>query len=330
MTAAHESTPYQGEPDSFDLLIGELLEGTRDPYLEQIHTTAREYEEFLHAQGSPLILRKRLVDLLDEEWRYTNRYISITGTAWIKDMKTGDMVERQCNGEEVRSHGFIFFTDETSAKPTSRIAHAISFDEDDARVPGAICLDDLLHLELPEASPELRAKRFAYGSPEQAEDIRDLIDGAQRADQELTALSNFYMDLNLSTDTDREKSLDCAAFIRDKVSLEPIANYRMAILGEVLIHAGKDDVVPHELTKMRTRHVKINEIVFRPADIRLTDEQMVGWHLCVPFINVTDFRPDGRDLNMLLPLTSIAWMHSIRYGGLPDPAAKKITTEKRD
>lgn len=323
MTAAHETAPYDGEPDNFDLLIGELLEGTGDPYLEKMHRTAREYEDFIRSNGDSRIVRKRLVDLLDEEWRYMNRDIAITGKAWMKDPESGEMVEQICNGEMVRSHGFIFFTDETEPHPRPRIAHAIAFEAGEARLAGAICLDDVLQLELPEPSPELRAKRFVYQAPESAQDITELIDSASRADQELVALSSFYMDLNLSLEVDREKTLDCAAFLRESAFIEPAANYIMAILGEVLIQSGKTDVIPHELTRARQRTVKINDIVFRPADIRLTDEQMVGWHFCVPFIDITEFRSDGRDMNMLLPLASINWMHSIRYPGIPSTATKR-------
>lgn len=326
MNAKIETTPYGGDPDEFDLVISDVYEQRIDPYLANVHKIGEECltplrTEYDEDSPSFTFAKAQYEEYVNSQWNYSGRPLLVTGNVWKSlpaEENTDRMVRELCIDTQAISRGFMFYTDKSIPKGNPeriKVAHCLEIPTGDGdTMPAALCLDDIMHIELPEASKELREQRFQYYFPEQAKAIDALVD-VPREDQAFVNLSNFYMDINFKLGRDVDFARDCAQYLRSKVTIEPQANYRMTLLGEVIIIDKNGNGHPATLEKRGTYTTKINDIAFRPADTTLM--KFEGWQFCVPYIDMTIFNPDGRDISALLPLTSIIWMHSLRYNGMP-------------
>lgn len=330
MTVLHESTPYEGDPDDFDLLVGELLEHMEDPYLTDVHRTARQLEKIIAEPGGDNPYNRRMmVNVLDEKWRYMRQMVEVTGKAWVARPDEPGLVPHMCIGETVKSYGFIFFSDDPDkdGDQLPKIGHCIEITdtENDAKYPAVVTLDDLDQLELPAPSPEARERRFAYYNEEQANWIDEMAFTSERDDQVIPSFREFYYDVNLYAKDDNERIRedsddiehlhDAMEYMRRRAEIEPKANYKISVFGDVLVVDGEGNGIPTHLNKPYTKTMKINDIVLRPADITIA--KLEGLQRCVPFIDATAFRDNGTDVDLLIPCTSILWMHSLRYDGPP-------------
>ena len=330
MTMPHETMPYDGDPDDFDLLVGELIDHMEDPYLVNIHHEARGCEELLAKPGNdnPYV-RQQMVNMLDEKWRYMDQPVEITGNAWLSRPGASAMERHMCIGEKAKSRGFVFFTDSTSGTSDGlpKVGHYVELTDADGKttVSAVVTLDDLDQMELPTPSPEARERRFAYYNEEQANWIDEMAFTSERDDQIIPSFREFYYDVNLYEKDDHERAReepediehlrDAMEYMRRRAEIEPKANYKISIFGDVIVVDGEGSGIPTHLNKPYTKTMKINDIVLRPADITIS--KLDGLQRCVPFIDVTAFRDNGTDVDILVPCTSILWMHSLRYDGTP-------------
>lgn len=321
MVKAYESAPYEGDPDEFDLIVGELLDHMEDPYLIDIHREAQRSQQLLAddpESDNPLV-RQQLVTLLDEKWRYMGQPIEVTGKAWVKLPEESEMTPHMCIGEKAISRGFIFFTDSTPSSTDThpKIGHCIEIPTSDgeSKMPAVITLDDLAKLDLPIPSPEARERRFAYYYPNQAEWIDELAFTSTRDDQIMISLKEFYFDGNLDEERDLEDLRDATEYMRRRTEIEPLANYKVSVMGDVILVDSDESGIPTSLNKPYTRTMAVKNIYLRPADV--STEKATGLQRCVPYIEAVAFERDGRNRELLIPCTSLLWMHSLRYDSAP-------------
>lgn len=318
MTARNETTPYGGEPDEFDLIAGGLLEAN-DPYVETMHADARLCEEIARMDGNsdPLVLG-RLIAELDSKWRYKGKNIVVTGDFWIREETGRPLVKHRQIGITVISQGFHFISIATSeAEKVPTVGHYVELDRPDGqgRATGFIALDDIDEFILSEPSTEAREARFAYYYPDEAAWLDEINFTARRGDQVVADLAEFFIDIDPSTDHGYEKLKDTEQYMRHCAELEPLANYQITVVGDVIFTGDNGYGGPGNLKETFTLPVHINDIFLRPADMKA--ETIEGEQRYIPYIDVIAFLSNGADQRMLIPCSSIATMHSQRYDSAP-------------
>ena len=324
MTDKHEATPYTDKPDEVDALFkkltGELLNYTEDPTLISIHEEARFCEAKLRAPGmDDEDTRKQLVSQLDKKWKYMGYPISFTGKAWTVEGSEGKIVQSEFNGEDAISNGFLFFDvlsdDLHTTIPTVGHCFLLERAESKERIPAFVALGDLIQLDLPFPSPEARERRFAYYHKDLATWVDQLAFTSSRPDQILSSLREFELTVDLTKAEDLEELRDAEEYIRRRAEIEPQANYRVSVLGGVIFVDGSGTGIPRLVKNKYTKPMYIKDIILRPADLSL--ESIDGPQRYAPFIDVVAFHDDGGNVELLVPCSSIALIHSMRYNGAP-------------
>lgn len=321
MKTTPESTP-SGSPSEFDSIVGVL----KDPYLENMHEIATRIASLVTKETSPRG-RAQVEDYLDSLWRYHGHKITITG--WAREILPNyTTVLRYCEDEPVVSHGFQFYS--TLEDPTPQISHLISFADTlnvvsgSSKNAGLLCLEDVIHMKLPELSTEARAVMFAHYHPDEAYSIRKLADASLRDDQILHNIGNFDMEVDFDTELGKDTALDCAAYLKTVAAIESDANYEVRLSGEMLVLDAVGEATPIELQSKKARTVKITDIFMRPADTTVTRFEGKQW--CVPYVELIEFRSGG-DLRLLLPVGSLDYIRSLRYKTDPQPTEPKNSKE---
>lgn len=315
MTATHETNPYRGEPDAFDLIAGELQEQLTDPYTETIHHQAHLCEEALHEldpSGNAPALRAEYITYLDTMWRYHTNPLIVTGKIWLKNPTTDEIYSEMLIGETVFSHGFSFAVNGavTGTSGHAKAAHCVEVARDGQSRMGLILIDDLFELTLPYPSPEMRERRFAYYHPDKAGEIDEHSFTVPRADQIFRSYGELIVDVDTTDPSGQEDRADAEQYLRSKVSLEPMANYEVCILGDVLVQQGFA-LVPHAVTKLHTRTLRIQDIRLCPADVY--DQHPNGQAAYTPYVYAVAFNPDDTDTGLFIPCRSITAIRSLRY-----------------
>lgn len=309
----------QAEDDQlFAELTGELQMQLTDPYLAEMHRLAMAHEEIVSTvvDGDINEIKKNHVQQLDRQWRYMGQPVKLTGKAWQANAGVFEPEPRMYVGEEGISRGFLFFMDTTeeSTDHFPHISHLIEVDSgagDGTRVHVVAPVADIVHLELPFPSPELRERRFAYHFPDDATLIDELNFTARRDDQVIRGFSEYYFDVNLDDPEQLEHARDAAQYLKSRAEIEPFANYHVSILGDVITVKDDNSGLPTRLAYPYSRTMKITDIKLRPADI--SQQTLEGIHRCVPFVEAIAFEPDGTERELIIPCSSIQWMSSTRY-----------------
>lgn len=311
MSWTHETSPYSGQPDEFDLLVGELHEQLTDPFVADIHLKARLAEADLR-RDSTHSNRARLIDYLDKEWGdYINRYVEIIGTAYVRLPGKPEVEARTLTGQPVKSLGFTFCTvDSPQGEAVPTVAHQIGIEDGDTRMQGFVMLDDLDILRLPYPSPEQRIRQFAYHQPYLAEYIDELAYTSGRPDQIIKSLGEFTIQLDPANSQDVQTALDAQEYLRRAAALEPYANYEIAVKGPLTIVTEDGELVPTESKLSRPCIMALQSIDLCPPDITRPDSG--GVQECVPVVTAVVFSERG-DRQIVLPCSSIASIRSLRY-----------------
>lgn len=312
----YDTAPYDGQPDSFDLIAGELLEQMVDPYLDDTHRAARRCEEVireLDPDGESPYLRKQYTEYLDSLWRFNGDEITISGKGWFKNSATGAMFSKMLIGASVTSRGFIFSVNEavTGKDGLAKVAHCVETTLDDQQVFGAICLDDVVSLQLPYPSPEMRARRFAYYHAHKAAELSEYDQTATRADQIVRDLGEFTIDYDPQKSSYREDIRDAEQALRDITRLETLANYEVSLLGDVLLRV-KGELVPYTFEDKGTRIMSLRDVALLPADVYAQKPTGLARH--APFVEAVSFNANETDAELLIACRSIAKIRSLRYG----------------
>lgn len=320
MTASHETTPYGGDPDEFDLIAGELLEYMEDPYITRIHEEARLYQDMLQdpADDNEFIRREILYDL-NSKWHYGGQDIEIVGMASLKETEDAEVTRRMHNGEKLESIGFTFYDAPTDVEGVTKpqIGHYFMTDTSDglAKTYAFFALDDIKQFILPVPSLEGRERRFLDYHEEKAQWIDDQVENAPRDDQILSSFRGFHIDVDMGKKEDVETLRDATVYMRNRANIEPIANYRLSMLGDVIFIDERGNGIPRRIKQTYTKPVHIRRLMLRPAEVSATNVN--GKRSYVPFIDVVAFRETGDDIEMLVPCSSISMIHSMRYNGAP-------------
>lgn len=321
MVNKHESASFGEGPDQFDLIVDTLRDHMEDPYLIDIHRDARYAQQLLadNPESDNPFVRQQIVTSLDRSWRYMNQPIEVTGQTWVKLPDEPEMTSHMCIGEKAISRGFIFFSDntESSTDRNPKIGHCIEIPTVDGQssMPAVITLDDLVQLQLPTPSFEARERRFAYYHPDYANWIDELAFTSVRDDQMMIDFRQFYFDGNLSNEQDLEDVRDATTYLRRRAEIDPLANYKVSLLGDVILIDDGGNGIPIHLNKSYVRTMHVEDIYLRPASI--TTMEAKGPQRCIPYIQTVAFEPDGRNRALLIPCTSLLWMHSLRYESAP-------------
>lgn len=322
MTKPYEQQPYQGEPDDFDMVVGELLPQIEDPYITELHKSVHSFQEAWEdtldidpADPHLESVRSDLQDILDKKWRYMGNRIEITGLAQqIDDWSERQFTPRMCIGESVRSEGFLIIAGDP------RFYHYFAFIDDQGRKSkkGMIAVDDIQQLTLPEPSSEARIKRFSYYHEESANFLDEIYFEAKRADQVMADLHHFNFYATADNQRTKDDLLDAMEYIRTIAEIDSIANYKLTMIGEFIVINKDGNGVPSNMKMPHAGTVRVNDIVLRPADIRAQGEQHEQPQNWVPFIDVTMLKENGQNVDLMVPCTSIQSMYSLRYNSLPN------------
>lgn len=319
MDANHDTTPHSGGPDDFDLIINNLEYSTEDPYLTEIHQEARRCNELLlDSSATGLDEQIKYTDYLDKKWRYMGQSIVITGNALLRLPGNTNMTPYMCIEQKAISNGFDFYLneDEKTSEPTAGVGHSFYIETAEGRrLKAFIPLDTLVRLDLPQPSPEARARRFAYRYADDARRIDELTKAAIREDQILVGFKGFHMDVDVSDNNESETIADGSEYIRQRAAIEPRASYRVRINGEVIVVEENGDGTAKLVDEPIALTLGINDVILRIADVAATVAE--GRQRFVPYIDATAFLDSGKNADLLIPCTSIASIYSTRYGSEP-------------
>lgn len=318
----NESQPDQEGPDEFDLLVGELRDQIEDPYITELHTAARNMQSVwaktmnINPDDADYVaVRDDMQNTLDSKWRYMKRRIEITGLSQeIIDWNEGRFEPHMCIGEKVLSNGFLI----TPGDP--RFYHHFWFldEHNKPSAQGMIAIDDIQQMTLPEPSREARIKRFSYYYEDSAKFLDEIYFEAKREDQVIADLAHFSF-YHAARDEDAKDALrDAIEYIRTIAEVDPIANYRMTMIGDFIAVNDNGDGVPSKLKAPHTATIKINSMVMRPADLTAKRSEMGNPQNWIPYVEATVLKTNGKNSDIVVPCTSIQSIYSTRYDGLPN------------
>ena len=319
MKQPHESQPNFDESERFNQLMRQL----EDPYVTRIHNKAREMQivwldalKLEDAEQFQESIRKELQHELDNEWLYTGKMIEMTGMAqkFLKDEEgRGYIQHEKIIGEQVCSNGFHI------APGDPRLYHHVFFlDANGARThSGIIAVDDIEELTLPAPSPEARIQEFAYCHPGEVSQLDDIAFKARRDDQVIADLADFNFDFTPGDMDGMQIINDLETYVRAIAQIDPIANYKVTMFGELIIIDADGSGQPSRLAQAHTATVRINTMTMRPADTHVDYAQMVENNHWIPFVDMTILKPNGDNVRALVPCMSIHSMYNLRYNGYP-------------
>lgn len=320
MTKGHETTPHKGDPDDSDTLLDRLAKNTSEPQLTAAHDRARYFQTLLRQPNADdPNTRSLFAHQLDAEWPYANTPIRFTGVAWTGEGEGGKGIPSTYIDEEVISRGFGFYDliDEDSGVSRPTVGHYVAMERasQKSRIPAFIALDDIDEFILPAPSPEARAQRFAYYHEDQAKWIDELVAASSRNDQIISSLRAFSMDVDPTKESEFDHLMDAEEYIRRRAKIEPHANYYISVLGDLIFIDHRGTTIPRRLKKILTLPMSVKDITLRPANAGSLANGTS--RRCAPFIDVIAFYDHGDDAHLLIPCTSIALIHSVRYNGAP-------------
>lgn len=326
MSVNHETSPHQGKPngrDPFDAMTEELSFTMEDPYVTEKHKEARRYEALLQEPGvDSRVTREQFAHQLDTEWDYIGKPVEISGKIWRRESKDGPLRPYMYVGQKLISLGFSFLDAATEGEDSSvpKVCHVLQEipkeGSDLVEPPSALLLlDDLVEFNLPEPSPDARERRFAYYHQDIVENIDEIIKNPIRYDQIISKLRAFQYDADLSCEDGVEELHDAEEYLRRQAELEPLASYRISMLGTII---AIDDIGNHVVQRLKMDHIitaHINDVILMPTEVNLASDKKK--RSCEPYIDVTAFLENGLDTNILVPCSSITLIHSVRYNGAP-------------
>ena len=323
MKQPHESQPNFDEFEQFNELIKDLEPQIQDPYITRLHAEAHElqavWEEALdldRADPRQEMIRKSLEDDLDGKWRYMGKMIEVTGMMQ-KLVKKEDgrqgLVSEFCVGERVKSNGF-----HVSPGDPRFYHHVFFLDEQGVKTGwGIIAVDDIQQLTLPEPSAEARVQEFAYYFPDEAEMLDDIAFEARRSDQVIADLADFNFYYEPGDEQGMRTITNLNEYLAGIASIDEVANYRMTMIGEFIAINDKNEGMPSRFAQPHTATVRVNSVVMRPDDIAAQPSDFTQSHNWVPYVDVTILKPNGDNVDALVPCVSIYSLHNLRFSGPP-------------
>lgn len=321
MEEPHKTQPHDDDRDNFDRIVGRLPETFIDPYLTKMHDEARLCEEIIIQQesGNPELTTDSR-EMLNAMWRYMDQEVEVSGQIWVLNKGEKRLAPRTSIGEAAISKGFIFHKtrDEDTGEIITKVAHSLSVQSSEGPflIFALIHLDDIIEFKLPTPSPEAREQHFAYYHKDKAEQIDGIAFRSVRDDQVISDLRDFHFDVDFDNPFGVDSALNAAEYMRRRAEIEKFANYRIKALGEViLLDRGDMGGTPAELEEVADYSMHINDIVLQTDDTRCP--AATGCQRLVPYIDVFAFQPDGNDIHMLIPSTSIVSMYCERYKSAP-------------
>lgn len=318
--ATHEFPHENTTPgDLFDEIVSGLEEQLTDPYLDNIHRIARQFQALLRSGGVDDTMRKQMIRHLDSLWEYGERQVAVSGTAWVQLPGEPQLVAHYYDEQPAISRGFITLANDTSSgREQVSVGHCVELLTLQARLPAVVPIDTLHHLELPYPSDELRERRFAYHFPEHAQQVEELAQTARRDDQMLRDLQEFSMTLDLDDPHNLEHARDGTQYLRKFTTIEPLANYKVAIKGDapMIVVTETGDGLPIEVVSDGfSPVVHVSDIALRPRDT--TVAELAGVQELTPYVIATALLPGGMNQGLQIPCSSIESIYSLRYASAP-------------
>ncbi len=311
-------TPPEQYADMFEAITSGLDGHVTDPFLDEVHGVARQYQAELRAGEVTVARQNEILHHLNEAWNeYSGRTVTVTGYAWSVQPGEERMIPAYYEDQPAISGGFTIVR-QINADDLIEIsvAHRLSLEKTQGREMAFMPIDDVHHIELPYPSDERRVHRFAYNYPEEAQQLRELVATTARDDQLLRDLQEFSLMVDLDSPEGIDDARDAEKYLNQTATIDTLANYvvELAPAAPVLLPSGDNLLVYTDFPKGYTMALHYDQLVLRPRDVRTAER--TGQQELVPYVEGQILLPQANQ-DIVIPCSSIAGVHSLRYGGYP-------------
>lgn len=309
--------------DAFSMVTRGLEGLFTDPLVTWVRETASTSDALINELQEEE--RTRLVQHtmaeLNTRWPYIGKTVCVTGRVNLpkgEDWSSHIVVDQQFVSRGFRSIETIETDDFGEARrKVIRTFYEFEMNEgsdDDRRKLLVLALPEMIEaIDLPYPSAELRARRFAYDNPEDAQYL-DMQVAVDDADQALFGLANYYLEIDATPQMeDVEKVKDATAYLRTQANLEPQANYYLRFDKEVIVIDDEGARRPCELKQEYAGIGSIQDVVLYPGKSSEHDKS-ASKRALMPHIDVILFHPTDRskDQRLLIPCHSLLTVLSAR------------------
>lgn len=318
----HDFTPPEQYADVFAAITSELDGHITDPFLDEVHGAARQYQTELRASEVAPAREKEILQHLNQAWdEYTGRIVRVTGYAWSGQPGADQMMPAYYDDQPALSGGFTIVRQINADDQIEvSIAHLLSLEKTQGREAAFMPIDDMHHIELPYPSDELRVRRFAYNYPNESQQLRELAATTARDDQLLRDLQEFSLAVDLDSPEGVDHARDGEKYLNQIANIDKLANYivELAPAAPVLLPSGDNLLVYTDFPKGYTMALHYDQLVLRPRDVHTTER--TGQQELVPYVAGQILLPEANQ-EIFIPCNSIAGVYSLRYGGHPSRLA---------
>lgn len=298
-----------------------LQEQFTDPLRERLETEGRAYAELFNTLPEAVQRKTVLMQELDAQWPYMNKPVTVSGYMLVRDdANDGGFEWHAVRNLPMISTGFDFMRDKFESDDgevhdlwrAGYLYQIPSWRGGDRPALGWLDFDYVDDMELPFPSPEVRARQFAYHSPEAAAELDEIVGTIQRVDTMIEYLGLFSYKGSLDTEEGAEKLADLEAKLNAMVPIDQeVPYYFVDIVGDI-ITVNNETAYPGKLLKKHVGTMKFHRICVRLDDIRTTE--MNGERVFVPFIEGELFAhdPSKPTHHLIIPCSSFYRVESVR------------------